>query len=53
MFEILFYANLNCEDAAEMLQRIERHKNLMDSIKQELIVTVKEATPHCPWDAND
>ena len=53
MFEVLLYADLNCTDAAEMLNRIEANK-YMDSItKVELVEVIQEATPHCPWDAND
>jgi hypothetical protein len=53
MFEILLYADLNCIDAAAMLNRIESN-NHMDSItKVELVKVIQEATPHCSWDAND
>ena len=43
MFEVLLYADLNCTDAAEMLNRIEANK-YMDSItKLELVELLQEA----------
>ena len=53
MFEILFYTNLNCVDTVKMLDRIESNKYLNNIAKAELIEVLQEATPHCPWDAND
>ena len=53
MFEVLLYADLNCADAAEMLYRIEANKYMNSAIKVELVEVIREATPHCSWDAND
>jgi len=53
MLELLFYVELSCEDSVAMLERIKAHEILDDTMKSELVVTIKEATPHCPWDAND
>jgi|TARA_R100000030_G_C3172310_1_gene103644 hypothetical protein len=53
MFEVLLYADLNCADAAEMLNRIETNKYIDSITKVELIEVFQEATPHCSWDAND
>ena len=53
MFELLLYADINCADASEMLRRLDAHQHISDQIKVEIVETVKEATPHCPWDAND
>ena len=53
MFEVLLYADLNCTDAAEMLNRIEVNKYMNSATKVELVEVIQEATPHCSWDAND
>ena len=53
MFEILLYADLNCIDAAAMLDRIEANKHMNNITKVELVEVIQEATPHCSWDAND
>lgn len=53
MFEILLYADLNCVDAAAMLDRIKNNDRMRNIVKKELVVILKESTPHCPWDAND
>ena len=53
MLELLLYADLNCKDAADMLDRIADHDQLTKQAKIELIETIQEYTPHCPWDAND
>ena len=53
MIETLLYAHMSCTDAAEILNRIKAHKNLDSVAKSELVVTLKETTPHCDWDAND
>ena len=53
MFEILLYADLNCIDAAAMLDRIETNKHMDSITKVELVEVIQEATPHCSWDAND
>lgn len=53
MLEALLYANLSCTDVVDVLDRIKAHKNIDSVVKSELVVTLKEATPHCDWDAND
>ena len=53
MFEVLLYADLNCTDAAAMLNRIESNKYMNSDTKVELVEVIREATPHCSWDAND
>ena len=47
MFEVLLYADLNCTDAAEMLNRIESNKYMNSATKVELVEVIQEATPHC------
>jgi len=53
--EILLYTTLSCEQSSAVMLRIERHMNLPDNIKVELVETVKESAPECEWywDAND
>ncbi len=53
MFELLLYADIKCTDAADILRRLDVHQHIANEIKVEIIATVKEATPHCNWDAND
>ncbi len=55
MFEVLLYTTLSCTQADAVLLRINAHEALDDSIKVELIETVKESAPQCDhyWDAND
>lgn len=52
MLETLLYASLNCEDAIAIIKRIESNDKLSDIVKTELVVTLKESSPHCDWDAN-
>lgn len=49
----LFYSAITCIDASDIISRLEAHKTMNDAVKAELIEVVQEATPHCPWDAND
>jgi hypothetical protein len=55
MFEVLLYTTLSCTQADAVLFRIRAHEKLDDSIKLELVETVKESAPQCDyyWDAND
>ncbi len=53
MFEFLLYTTINCTDAVDMIGRIAATESVSEAIKTEIIATVKEATPHCTWDAND
>ena len=53
MLELLLYTTLSCADADAIVFRIQKHKNLNAEWRLELVETVKEFTPECPWDAND
>ena len=53
MVELLLYSNISCADATAFMGKVRRHEDLLPQVKIELIETMKEATPDCPWDAND
>ena len=53
MVDILLYASIACADADAIMLRINRQENLPKKVKIELVETIEEATPHCPWDAID
>ena len=53
MVDLLLYSSLLCEDADAIMLRIKSNENLNAIVKVELIDTIREATPNCPWDAND
>tara|TARA_R100001163_G_C4930182_1_gene106463 strand:+ start:45 stop:206 length:162 start_codon:yes stop_codon:yes gene_type:complete len=53
MIELLLYVDMNCIDASDIIRRVKKHDDVKSVIKNEIILTIKEATPHCPWDAND
>jgi len=53
MVDLLLYSSLLCEDADAIMLRIKANEDLNNIIKVELIDTVKDSTPNCPWDAND
>ena len=53
MVDLLLYSSLLCEDADAIMLRIKANEDLDNFIKVELIDTMQEATPNCPWDAND
>jgi hypothetical protein len=53
MFDLLLYAELECPKALDIVKKIKDNEDLSNVIKNELVVTVKEATPSCNWDAND
>tara|TARA_Y100000361_G_scaffold42148_1_gene36109 strand:+ start:322 stop:483 length:162 start_codon:yes stop_codon:yes gene_type:complete len=53
MIDLLFYSGILCTDAVDMIKRIDVNKNMNEQIKVELIEVIQEATPECPWDAND
>ena len=42
MFEVLLYADLNCTDAAEMLNRIEANKYMNSATKVELVEVIQK-----------
>ena len=53
MVEFFLYSTLVCEDADAIMLRIKQNEDMNKIIRLELIDTIVEATPHCPWDAND
>jgi len=53
MIDLLLYASINCQDAADMISRVKENDNVSKIIQTEVIGTLKEATPQCNWDAND
>ncbi len=53
MVDFLLYSSLLCEDADAIMLRIRQNEELNSFIKLELVDTIQEATPDCPWDAND
>ena len=53
MIDFLLYANMSCTDAAEVIGRVKAHEDMSKNIKTEIVETLKDATPHCQWDAND
>ena len=53
MFELLLYSQMACVDAVDVIDRINKHEHMEAAVRAELIEVVKEATPECPWDAND
>jgi hypothetical protein len=53
MIDLFLSTNLKCEDAVKIIERIKKHEEMNNIIKQEIIVTLKESIPECKWDAND
>lgn len=54
LIEVLLSTTLTCPQADAIMLKIERHKNLPDMVKLELVETVKDSTnSECIWDAND
>lgn len=53
MIDFLLYSGIACADADAIVLRIKQHETLKTEWKLELVETVKESTPECPWDAND
>ena len=53
MIDLLLYATISCEDAVEIINRVKKQEEMIAVIKNEIVLTVQESTPHCPWDAND
>ena len=53
MVDLLLYSSLLCEDADAIMLRIKANEDMNSIVKVELINTIQEATPNCPWDAND
>ena len=53
MLELLFYSSLTCAQADTIMLKMKANEDLSHAFKVELIEVMKEATPECPWDAND
>ena len=53
MIELLLYADISCTDATDIIRRLDTHQRISNEVKVEIVETLKEATPHCSWDAND
>ena len=53
MVEFLLYSSLLCEDADAIMLRIKKNEDMNKIVRLELVETIKDSTPHCPWDAND
>jgi len=53
MVDFLLYSSLLCEDADAIMLRIKQQEDMNNNIKLELVDTIQQATPDCPWDAND
>jgi len=53
MVDFLLYSSLLCEDADAIMLRIKQNEELNNIIKLELIDTIQDSTPYCPWDAHD
>ena len=53
MIDLLLYSGIYCTDATDMISRINANQNMNNKVKVELIEVIQEATPECPWDAND
>ena len=54
MFDFSYlYTTMNCIDAADLIGRLDAQDNMNEAVKAELVEVIQEATPDCPWDAND
>ena len=55
MADILLYTTLSCQQADAVMLKIKTNQILSDSVKIELVETVRESAPECDWywDAND
>ena len=53
MVDFLLSSTLTCEDSNTVIQRIRDNVNLKAQTKIELIETIQDYVPECPWDAND
>ena len=50
---LLMYTDIQCHDALRFIQNVTKHEQLSEVEKIELVEVIQEATPECPWDAND
>ena len=53
MIGLLLYASMTCIDASDLISRVEVNDIVSEIVQTEVIETIKDATPHCNWDAND
>ncbi len=54
MIDLLLYSGMICADADALMLKIKANRSeLPPKVVIELVETVKESTPECPWDAND
>ncbi|WDS60967.1 hypothetical protein SBM1_00094 [Synechococcus phage S-BM1] len=53
MIDLLLYASIACQDAADMIGRVKANESMSKIVRTEIVETIKDATPHCKWDAND
>ena len=55
MLEVLFYTTLTCTQTDAIMLKIENNINLSNTLKVELVETLKDSAPECSWywDAND
>jgi hypothetical protein len=53
MFELLLYSSIHCNDAIDLIDRMQKNESVSEAIKVELVEVIQEATPECDWDAND
>ena len=54
LIEVLLSTALTCQESDTLLLRIEKHENLPEMVKNELVETVKDSTnSKCIRDAND
>ncbi len=53
MFDLLFYANMSCTDAAKIIGRVNKTPHMNKEEKVEVVEVIQESNPHCKWDAND
>ena len=53
--ELLLYSSLSCTQTNAIMLKIEADKDLSNTIKVELVETLKDSVPNCDWywDAND
>jgi hypothetical protein len=50
---LLMYTDIECVDAYRFIRNVNKHEQLSPRDKIELVQVIQEATPECPWDAND
>jgi len=53
MIGFLLYVSMTCIDASDLISRVEVNDIVSEIVQTEVIETIKDATPHCNWDAND